>query len=202
MSGEYTAELLRLIERLLTKQHSSATDQPSDPNHLRLTEDVISRWAPLIDAQSWPVGEHPAIVLDVGAGNAIAKEFWENQGFEWVGISLGLERNEEVQVSDMHLLDYYRDASVIYARHVLEHSPFPLLALWRWRILAGWCILVVPSMHNRAFNNVQHISIFPQLTWERYIRFAGWDIVEFEHVEYNNPPPWPQDGSEWRWLLK
>jgi hypothetical protein len=150
---------------------------------------VIYKWGPVVDGKT---------VLDIGCGQAIAKRAWEALGYMWFGTSMG--DHPEAQRIDMHLVSGGYD--LIYARHVLEHSPLPMLALLAWKRLASWTIVVVPAPSAIAHTHVGHLSLFPEKTWRAYFRFVGLVVVDFEHAQYNNPHPWPQVGSEYRFLLR
>jgi SAM-dependent methyltransferase len=197
-AGRAAAELMREQGKLITSQKP-------DPNHTRLTKDVIYKWAPKIEKVH-------GRVLDVGCGQAIAKPFWEEQGFEWFGVTLeeDLDVLKDRELGgcaiglDMHLFAgfYKMEFDVVYARHILEHSPFPALALESWKKKAKYLIVVVPCPSQRSVNNHTHLSVLSVETWMKYFRLVGLDIVDFETVAYNNPPPWPQDGAEFRFFLR
>ena len=187
----------KALDELIARQHKRVLAQPPDPNHTRLTIEIVNKWAPRIG-----VGGD---VLDVGCGQAVAKAVWEANGFTWHGATIGPDaqmlkkRSLEVQEVDMHALSGTCD--VVYARHILEHSPAPAVALRVWRELAPWLIVVVPAFWSGAFKNVGHISVLPAEAWRRLMRFVGLNEVDFEHAHYNNPPPWGQEGGEYRFLL-
>ena len=187
----------RVLDELIARQHRQIQAQPPDPNHTRLTIEIVNKWAPRIG-----VGGD---VLDVGCGQAVAKEVWEANGFTWYGATIGPDaqvlkgRGLEVKEVDMHALSGTYD--VVYARHILEHSPAPAVALRVWRELAPWLIVVVPAFPS-ALAHAGHLSIMPYPSWARLFWFVGLEIEEYDWAKYNNPPPWGEVGSEYRFLLE
>ena len=194
----HSEKIFREIQQL---QEDLIRAQPIDANHKRLTQDVIRDFVPLIDARN-------KTVLDIGCGQGVAKLAWESAGYEWTGVTASnqdcrvlAEKGWRYYKIDMHEIS---DCSfgVVYARHVLEHSPYPTMALQAWRKIAPWMIVVVPEERVEAYIHIGHISLFPMATWKRYFQFLGLDIIRSQQVPYNNPPQFPQGGSEYRFLLK
>jgi len=186
-----------MLSHLVDKQIGFAKPQPQDPNHTRLARDVIEKWCPDLDCRT---------VLDVGCGSGFCKPIFEVLGYEWTGTAIGKDFENasaaglNVVCMDMH--EAFGDFGLVFARHVLEHSPFPVVALDAWRKMARYCIVVVPRLEKGAYSESTHLSILPRQTWVRYFLFCDLKIVKYEDVDYNNPPPWPQHGGEWRFLLE
>jgi ubiquinone/menaquinone biosynthesis C-methylase UbiE len=95
-----------------------------------------------------------------------------------------------VKFADMSFLPYEaRSFDLIFARHVLEHSPMPLLTLMEWRrVSRKWLILVVPSLATFEWYGQNHYYVLLAQQWTGLIERAGWEIVwsedsadEFEH---------------------
>lgn len=189
-----------IIEELIAKQHSLVEAQPTDPNHERLTRDIIEKWG----------GVTSGVVVDVGCGQGIARPFWLAHGYQWIGITIGPDfqsldarKLTTVHCEDMHFVSrIVSQSDLIYARHVLEHSPFPVLALADWVRVAPLLIVVVPKPDQAALAHRGHISVFEEHTWLRLFRFVGLKIKDRATVEYDNPQPWPQGGAEYRFLLE
>ena len=124
-------------------------------------------------------------VLDVGCGQGFLSKLFEGLGYEWTGVTIGedydacVEHGLRVDNADMTFLRY-KDKSfdVVFARHVLEHSPFPLLTLMEWRrVCKGWLILVAPSPGYWGIRGRNHYSIMnsDQLRW--LLSRAGWRVI-------------------------
>jgi len=185
-----------LIEELVRRQNLTVRGQDWDTNHERLTKNVVDQFAPLI-----PKGK----VVDVGCGKGLARKHWVRHGFDWVGVTIGPDweymKHKECVRGDMHILSRIVDADVVYARHVLEHSPMPVVALRRWMDISTRIIVVVPKPTPRAIDDTAHLSVLPRVNWIKYFNFLGLRIALQSEVEYSNPAPWPQTGGEFRFLL-
>lgn len=176
---------------LISKQNEQIISQPADINHQSLASDVVDKWAPFIGGET---------VLDVGCGRAIAKHAWEMHGYEWTGATIGpdylwlRERGHRVISADMHFVSGIYD--VVFARHILEHSPVPAVALYAWASIAEWVIVVVPEFPRGLFHE-RHINVMPHVSWERVFEFSGLSEVEFQYRTYDDLP-----YGEYRYLLR
>lgn len=191
--------MLDRVMDLISRQNAMVRAQKPDPNHIRLSREVIDQWAPHIS---------PGLVVDVGCGQGIARPLWKEHGFKWIGVTLGedyrvlFEKGYLVLCEDMHELPSIKDAKVVYARHVLEHSPLPALAMARWAEIAPYIIVVVPAPGHGAAASHGHISVAPIYVWLNLFKFLGMEVLRQEWVEYDNPMPWSPFGSEYRFLLR
>lgn len=71
---------------------------------------------------------------------------------------------------------------LIFARHVLEHSPFPIITLMEWHRVAkkkGWMCLVAPAPHYWLSGGRNHYSIVPLKNLEWWLRRSGWEPVHY-----------------------
>ena len=154
---------------ILARQHSLISAQPPDANHDRLTREVIAKWADTIAGRS---------VLDVGCGQGLACKIWEAHGYKWTGVALGGDcyalsgKEYEHLCTDMHMLSGAK-ADVVYARHALEHSPFPAIALESWTRVASWLIVVVPVPGRLSNMHSGHLSVLPLGVWRKMFRFLS-----------------------------
>lgn len=172
----------------------------------RLTKDIYAQppdkghvaWA--INAAEWiattiyvdkPPGQVHGKVLDVGCGQAFMCPIFEAMGMDWTGVAIGedvtvAKKNlenwgkdpDKVMEADMTFLPFEaRDFNLIFARHVLEHSPFPIITLMEWRRVVkseGHLCIVAPAPHWWLYRGKNHYSIvpFPLLKW--WANRAGW----------------------------
>jgi len=188
-----------ILEEIKKRQHRLVRTQPIDENHKRLSRDVIAEFEPMIDGKT---------VLDIGCGQGVAKVLWESLGYEWAGVTMSKEdcrvlsangwRYYKADMHDVRLCSY----DILYARHVLEHSPYPVIALKAWMQVAPVMIVVVPAPTEQAYKHIGHLSLFPKEAWERYFQFLEIEVVVSRYQPYNNPPQFPQGGGEFRFLLK
>lgn len=193
---------MRAVNNLIKKQNRLITSNPHDPNHVRLTEEAIVD----LDMLNLPMQK---IVLDVGCGDGFGEALWKKHGYEWFGCTIGHEidvlGSDNVYYVEMHspaIEKFANHQGVLFARHVLEHSPFPAIPLYNWRGLADYIYVIVPAPGELSLRDNRHLSVFDHRVWTKLFRFIGYDIVNFKYVEYNNPRPWPQDGGEYRYVLR
>ncbi|MGE5506847.1 MAG: class I SAM-dependent methyltransferase [Actinomycetota bacterium] len=118
-----------------------------------------------------------AKVLDVGCGQGDALAMFAEAGLDPVGITLGedyrncLARGLAVREMDFSFLDF-PDASfdVVWCRHALEHSPFPLFTLAELRrVMKPGAVLYVevpaPDTCVHHERNPNHYSVFGKSAW-------------------------------------
>lgn len=174
--NEYYAELMEDIY---------PQPQPDEHDaHFMRAYRVIRRWIPKIQ---------PKNVLDVGCGEGFCQCMFERFGVkDYLGLSLGEDvqiaksKNRSVISMDfnfMSLLDNSYD--LVFARHALEHSPFPIITLMEWhRVSRMWLIVVMPRPQDDdiGFIGRNHYSVtnnYTQLRW--WLRRAGWIIKDKYH---------------------
>lgn len=160
--------------------------QPIDIQHTILTQDVI-------DTYVAPLGIKT--VLDVGCGEGFAQPMFEVHKIKYTGVCLGddyekgkkLDRN--VYPFDFNFLpigDNFFD--LVFSRHSLEHSPFPLLTLMEWhRVAKKYLCLVLPNPEYWTFMGRNHYSVMGDKVQIRWIlRRAGWRLLKrrYSNLEY------------------
>jgi len=167
------------IELYLNNLEKDIYPQPPDPGHKAWAEDAIRKFTPH-DVNS---------VLDVGCGQGFCKPLFESLSVNWTGVTLGGADFQKAK--DMVGSVYHADATflpfknaqfdMIFARHILEHSPMPLFTLMEWHFVAGkYLLLIAPSHEYWNFYGKNHYSVLNkhQLWW--LLARAGWEIVERE----------------------
>lgn len=188
------------LDDLVARQQALVEAQPTDQNHERLTREVVAQWG----------SRTSGVVVDVGCGQGLARPFWLNMGYTWIGVTIGPDYQKlaaqalpTVHCADMHAVSQVvPKADLVYARHVLEHSPFPALALADWRDIAPLLIVVVPTPTDEALAHRGHLSVLAEYNWIRLFRFVGLKVADRALVSYRNPNPWLQSGAEYRFLLE
>lgn len=150
--------------------------QPTDPTHTEFAKNLIDTLAVIIKFKT---------VLDVGCGEAFAQPMFTALGAEYTGVCLGsdykvaklLGRN--VINADFNFLTFPDNSfDLIFSRHSLEHSPFPILTLMEWhRISNQYLCLVVPNPDYYTYLGRNHYSVayYQQIKW--WLRRAGWEII-------------------------
>lgn len=83
---------------------------------------------------------------------------------------------------------------LVWSRHTLEHSPFPLITLMEWRRVTkatGFLALIMPAPEPEGFWTVHgrnHYSVLPKENVEWLLRRAGWHILQFDNSLTNHHP--------------
>ncbi len=190
----------RNIDHYLNILDSDIYAQPLDVEHTKRCKDTVLKWC---DAKL-------ATVLDVGCGQGVAFPFFKSVNLEVTGVTLGVDfgvcvkeyPDVKVVEADMHFLPFESESfDIVFARHVLEHSPMPLLALMEWnRVARDRLIVVLPSAEKEVVGGKNHYYVLPKLQWKHLFKRAGWVIQEeddgcdFEYRFYLRKKPYIDDG--------
>ena len=169
--------------------------EPSCGGHRRGMKEVIKRFVV-------PRLGEIKTVLDVGCGTGDASRYFKALGVVWVGVTLGeydlgecRRKGLRVFEYDMHWVRFPpRCVDMVFARHVVEHSPMPLMALKHWAELTRkYCIVVTPKPPFFELPHPNHYSVMSQNQWEGLFNLAGLEVVD----DWQIP-----DQIEYRWLLR
>ena len=167
------------IDNHLDELAKDVYPQPVDPAHTRWAEAAISQFAIGFE-------DDTETVLDVGCGEGFCQPLFANLDIEWTGVTLGKHDYEEAKkrgtvynydASFMPFEDNSYD--MIFARHILEHSPMPLITLMEWhRIASKYLILVFPAPEYWLYygKNHYHMMNKEQLWW--LLARSGWKIYD------------------------
>ncbi len=168
--------------------------QEIDAVHTNQTRVIFYNWIAQLKSEV-------QMVLDVGCGKGVAFQFFKEFELDYRGITLGEEvsyhrdqrKDQNVNEMDMHFLSYGNNYfDLVYARHVLEHSPMPLLALMEWhRVSKKYCIVVVPHSENIHQGGINHYYMLNPIQWKVLFARSKWRV---EKEDYSDP-------SEFRFLL-
>jgi SAM-dependent methyltransferase len=179
-----------LLNRLAGDVYPEA---PSEP-HLTITRDIIQA---LVQNETVRPGH---MVLDVGCGQGLAAEAFEKAGAVWQGTVLGEDVNVcrqkglRVEAVDQSFMPggWSERFDLVWARHVLEHSPFPLLTLAEYhRVLkrGGHAYIEVPDPGTSARHetNPNHYSVFTPDAWLHLLTRSGFTILKRLTIPLNLP---------------
>jgi len=190
------------------------------------TDDAHYDWS--LDAINWSVGKCDNVhtVLDVGCGNGFSHLMFNKYGIEYTGVTLGKDdlsiakhSNFNVVEMDMSFLQFDTEKfDIVYSRHSLEHSPFPLLTLMEWhRVSKQYLILVLPSTEYWGIGGRNHYSVFTKDQWYYVFERSGWEVIASHdfmstdtlwvkhHVDHNGTPlEWVGHPKpiEYRYILR
>jgi 2-polyprenyl-3-methyl-5-hydroxy-6-metoxy-1,4-benzoquinol methylase len=134
-------------------------------------------------------------VLDIGCGQGVALEEFDKRGFNAVGtgineVDMNVCREKDLAVvrADMHEDWTEKQFDLIWARHVLEHSPIPLyvLNLLRERLAPEGVLYIevpAPGTDARHETNQNHYSVLTGQAWTSLINKAGMKWFESRTLE-------------------
>lgn len=152
--------------------------QPEDEGHTGLAYKVIDLWmSRMTTCKS---------VLDLGCGEGFCQDFFEKVWqIPYEGVTLGQDyivardKGRNVKKMDFHFLEYPdKSFDLLFARHSLEHSPMPLLALMEWeRVSRYWLGLILPAVEWYGFKGVNHYSVMTHEQIDNLITRAGWKVL-------------------------
>ena len=136
-------------------------------------------------------------ILDVGCGPGVFMDFAKKLGFTNIaGVTLGEEDVQkcrekghiviEADISDVPLDNESQD--LIWSRHSLEHSPYPLFTLLEYnRLLKMNGLLYVevpaPDIDRNHEWTPNHFSILGSNMWRSLFRQTGFDLEIHEVLE-------------------
>ncbi len=169
--------------------NTSVYSEPASQLHHDLIKKVFHE---IVLANTGMSFDDSSLVLDIGAGDGFAMELFNKNRMTSVGVNY---TDEDVKAcrdkglscikADMHDLSNIGSLcfDLVWARHVLEHSPFPMLALHQIsQVLkpGGWLYAEMPAPDTscRHATNPNHFSIFPRSSWGNLITRAGFIVTK------------------------
>jgi SAM-dependent methyltransferase len=150
-------------------------------------------------------------VLDVGCGQGIALETFQQLGLRAVGIALGRdvaicrEKGFEVYQMDQNFMDFAdSEFDLLWCRHVLEHSVAPLFTLAEYQRVTksnGLVYIEVPAPDTSAHHerNPNHYSVLPASSWFSLFSRIGFAVEHSVSITFNVPCG---PDTYWSFLLR
>ena len=134
-------------------------------------------------------------VLDVGCGQGFCQQMFIDRGIAWRGVTVGEDYvycREHLLPVDEADMSFLRETSnswdMIFARHVLEHSPFPILTLMEWRRVAkNHLLLVLPTPDYWGIGGRNHYSVYTREQWWNAFSRAGWKVIHENRFTTSHP---------------
>ena len=185
------------IDKYLNELKKDIYAQEVDEVHQQQTKAIFVNWLDAL-VKSGEIKN----ALDIGCGQGIAFPCFTEFNIDFTAITLGedfevvREKYPEAKVlgMDMHFLDFPdKHFDLIYSRHILEHSPMPLLALMEWhRVAKKYAVIIVPHHINVVQGGINHYYILDPTQWGVLFRRAKWEVLKEDF----------SDMWEYRFLLK
>ncbi|KAF0112789.1 MAG: type 11 methyltransferase [Rhodospirillaceae bacterium] len=138
-------------------------------------------------------------MLDIGCGQGLALGLFRDAGHDVVGLTLGADaavcRSKGLPVleTDFAFLDFPNATfDLVWCRHALEHSAFPLFTLAEiHRVLRpqGLVYVEVPAPDTACHHerNPNHYSVLSKDMWLSLFGKAGFDVLAAFDVNLSVP---------------
>ena len=183
-------------------------DEGDSEMHRGLTKTVVEQY---IDPLNLPKN---AKILDLGCGPGYFLDEMKTRGYTDVtGVTLSPgdikaceDKGHVIKKYDLSFLpqsEGYYDESVdmIFLRHALEHSPYPIFSLMEYnRVLKQFGKIYIevpqPGCDRKHEYNLNHYSILGQDQLAALVTRTGFDIEKFENFEFDVEFPNPDDSSK------
>jgi SAM-dependent methyltransferase len=183
-------------------------DEGTSPMHEQLTKEIANKYVgPLNLAKD-------SKILDLGCGPGYFLDWLKNNEFtNYLGVSLSPgdiqlceDKGHVIKKYDLSFLpqkDGYYDESVdfIFLRHALEHSPYPIFTLMEYnRVLKQGSKMYIevpaPDCERKHEYNLNHYSILGENQLVALLTRCGFDINEFNNLEFDIGGTNPDTGEE------
>jgi SAM-dependent methyltransferase len=151
--------------------------QPPDSGHQTMLENICKKWLPTL------TNLHS--ILDVGCAQGQAFPVLKRYAKRVEGVTLGSDvdicraKSIKAKLADMSFLPYIDEYfDLIFARHVLEHSPAPLLSLMEWwRVSKQWLMLIMPDPKHYGYIGKNHYYVLNRQQVDNLLKVAGWHPI-------------------------
>lgn len=184
-----------LADRLWDQCLAEQQPEPQTPHHSKAATDCLDMWLPKIEAAIDAVVPNGRVVIDIGCGTGWLREYFGKRDWLYYGVSLQDRADSQ---EDFHFRTQPTQCPLVFCRHVVEHSPMPILALtklYEFTAPGGWCIMITPDPRWYA-RWPQHFSVMPRASWVGLIERTGFAIEQIVDAEVGD------NSIEQRFLLR
>lgn len=183
------------FDRYLKQALSTVYSEPDTPNfHTPIIHQAVDTFVPEMKLAK------DAHILDIGCGQGAFMKYMVQKGFDnMIGVTLSIEDAEACQTdgfetlccdfSDLKLADSSVD--MIWCRHALEHSPYPIFSLMEFnRILniGGSLYVELPSPNldgRKHEDNPNHYSVMGDRMWMSLFGKTGFRINQYRQLMFH-----------------
>lgn len=183
----------RRLDSFLDRLAGDIYPEPPTQTHREVTEAMIASL--VADGMIKP----DMRILDVGCGQGVALRQFAELQVTVIGIGLGpdvkLCRENGFAAAEMDqsfLNCETRMFDLVWARHVLEHSPFPLFTLTEYhRVLkpGGLLYVEVPAPDTICNHeaNPNHYSVMGTKMWQALFKRSGFTVIKACNLDVEVP---------------
>ena len=189
MSDQSLAKFARL-DAFLRKLQTDVYPEAPSGLHADLTRRMFAKLGEI-----FPLPPE-ATVLDIGCGQGVALELFVAAGLRPTGIALGedvavcQDKGFDVRAMDHSFLEFPDGGfDMVWCRHSLEHSIFPLFTLSEmYRVLKPGGVLYVevpaPETACRHEGNRNHYSVLGKRMWTELINRTGFTDIHTIDISF------------------
>ncbi len=191
------------LEQFLERVAQETYPEPPSELHTKITRDMFAQ---MVSQLPLPPD---AEILDIGCGQGLALELFQEKGLRATGITLNDEdvrvcqaKGFKVLKMDQSFLDFPAEAfDCVWCRHCLEHSIFPYFTLNEInRVLRpqGLLYLEMPSPETacRHESNKNHYSVLGKRMWLELLKRSGFQLVNALDINFQT-----RLGSDTYWVF-
>jgi cyclopropane fatty-acyl-phospholipid synthase-like methyltransferase len=183
------------FDRYLKLALSTVYAEPDTPNfHTPIIHQAVDTFVPEMNLAK------DAHILDIGCGQGAFMKYMVQKGFDnMIGVTLSIEDAEACQTegfetlccdfSDLKLSDGSVD--MIWCRHALEHSPYPMFSLMEFNRLLKvdgnlYVELPAPNLDGRRHeDNPNHYSVLGDRMWISLFLKTGFRINQYRQMQFH-----------------
>lgn len=175
------------LDAFLDKLRDDLYPEPPMQTHIGITDSMIGR---IVDGGYIRKG---MLVLDVGAGWGYAYKQLSSLGC--IVTAFDIQPGQDSEGTDQSFMPGWDNQfDLVWARHVLEHSPMPYFTLTEYnRVLrpGGFCYVEVPAPDTAMVheNNPNHYSVMGRCMWDHLMRRAGFEHEKGWDIPFSVPQP-------------
>jgi len=173
------------IDRYLNELEKDVYYQPQKgDDHYIWAKNIIDQWVSQLGVKD---------VLDVGCGVGFCQLMFESYDIKYKGITLdsddykdAKEENRNVYMQDYNFINANANTyDLIFARHALEHSPFPVISLMEWhRVSKQHLVIVNPNPDYWGWAGRNHYAVANMTQLKFYLERSGWQITRDQIDKY------------------